>query len=644
MRILPIMSSRHRGLLVASVLVLVACHEGQDSPKGCELSAASAASVLLAVGGGAEVGETRAGADDGGCIAFFGASDGRSEARTVVARGRSSRDAAHAAARRWSEVTGRGIDAQVWLKLDVVAELISFADPNGPASTGARHGSEFSESRSDALPPVRQTAFQSAEPSLYGVADAEFQVALLPEEIMAHRMVDERHRFRLLHYDTFRARHPDRATEDPPPWAWRFRSRSYFLDLSEPEPRVRRLFRGQHAEVPTDVRSLEARAVWAMDYLKRAVADDGRFAYSYSPVADRIDTSYNMVRHAGAVYAMLELVARQAQIGSPDLELLAAAERATDYLVQEIRPCPRLRYEPQAEDVPDHHRRHGLCLVEANESKLGGHGLAALALLQHPDIANRTEHLEVAVGLGERILSVLRPDGRFDPHKVRWSDGTHFRFESEYYPGEAIYALTRLFRVTGERRWIAAARRASDFRVRERYAEDGDFTDETLPHDHWLSYGLRELAELDPRPWDAAYLRRLSRLIVDAQHRDVDPPDWAGGFYEPPRSAPTATRAEALGSILTALAGTEPGLAEELDGLGAALCRALAFQLRAQYTAPRVIYYAEPRRALGGIAGGLTDDEIRIDYPQHTSSSLVTAVGLMERGVLSCPDLDVIDL
>lgn len=625
---------RARWSPVASLCLVFAaagCGDG-GPPQGCPITGGGADGILQRA---VEIGSGEPVAASGPCVAFFGASDGRSAARTVIGRGRDAASASRSAIRAWSVVTGSDLADQVWFKLDVVAELLAFqgADRLGPTpSDRERPGSRS----------ARATAFEQAERSLYGVADADFGVGLLADELMAYRLVDVQHRFRLLHYDTFRARNPHRATEQPPAWAWRFRTYSFFLDGSEPDAEAHRLFRGRPAEVQTDAASLDAQAVLAMDYLRRAVGEDGRFLYSFFPVANRVDTSYNMVRHAGAVYAMLELAGRSSGRQSPDAALLAAADRATDYLVGEVRPCPQLRYEPKPDDVPDHHRRHGLCLVEANESKLGGHGLAVLALLQHPDLDAHPERLEVAVGLGERILSVLQPDGRFEPHKVRWSDGTHFRYESEYYPGEAIYALTRLFRVTGERRWLEAARRASDYRVRVRYAPDGGFTDETIPHDHWLAYGLRELAELGPRPWDAAYLRRLGRLIADAQHREIDPPDWAGGFYEPPRAAPTATRAEALGSILTALGGPygdgpDAAPAEELNTIAEALCHALAFQLRAQYTSARAFDYEEPQRALGGISGSLTDDEIRIDYPQHTSSSLVTAVGLMERGLLSCP-------
>ena len=643
-------ASRARRLVVRAALVSalasgLSCG-GPDGPAGCEITAVDAEQILLRDVEGVGSGE-RSG---GPCVAFFGASDGLSEAVTVIGRGTDGANAVRAAMGRWSAVTDRPLGEQVWWKLDVVAAMIPFAGvrsaetpPDEMPGMQDTQGVEVTEGTvqppletDSRRPPARPTTFQSAERSLYGVADADFEVALLPEEIMAHRVVDDRHRFRLLQYDAFRDRHPHRATEDPPIWTWRFRSQSYFLDRTEPQPTARRLFRGQHAGVRTDLEALDQGAELAMDYLQRGVTDDGRFVYSYSPVANRVDTSYNMVRHAGTVYAMLELYGLHPERRDPDL--LAAADRATDHLLGEIRPCPRLRYEPKADDVPDHHRRHGMCLVEANESKLGGHGLALLALLQHPDIARRPERLEVAIGLGERILSVLRPDGRFDPHKVRWSDGTHFVFDSEYYPGEAIYGLTRLFRVTGDRRWLHGARRASDYRVRVRYAPDGAFTDETIPHDHWLAYGLRELAELDPRPWDAEYLRRLGRLIVEAQHGPtVDPPDWAGGFYEPPRTAPTATRAEALGSILAAVGSPDAVPPGEWELFADALCRAVTFQLRTQYTPARSFYFEAPQRALGGLSGSLTDDEIRIDFPQHTSSSLVAAMRRMERGDLTCP-------
>ncbi len=63
------------------------------------------------------------------------------------------------------------------------------------------------------------------------------------------------------------------------------------------------------------------------DYLIEAVKQDGRFVYAYLPKTDSESESYNILRHAGTIYAMADLYT---ETGDP--LLLDAIERAVAYL------------------------------------------------------------------------------------------------------------------------------------------------------------------------------------------------------------------------------------------------------------------------------------------------------------------------
>ena len=541
-------------------------------------------------------------ANAGPCTVFLGVSNGSSYARTAMGRGHDLVAGASRAARLLHQHDPQSGPDAIWLKIDLIDEVLAIE----------AGGEDLSK-----LPR-----------SLYGLADSDWEQSLLPDELVSHRVVDSRHRFRPRRLRQFSSLFPWRASKSTPDWRWRFSTVSYLQVADQP---FERLFRSQPTEVSLASADLIESAHAAGHYLRRAVRDDGSYDYEYLPKSDRSDDDYNLLRHAGATYAMLELYHQIA-----DDEILVAAEVALDYLLRQIEPCPPL---PDAVGTaPVHDEANGLCAVEDDESKLGGNGLAILALLEHPHALERQESLRVARGLGERVLALLREDGRFHPHKVRWSDGAAYDFVSEYYPGEATFALTRLYRATGERRWLDAARRAASQRVQGRYAEGGEFTLAGLPHDHWLAYALAELAELDPDPADAPYLRRLATSIAMLQNDHSVAPDWDGGFYSPPRSAPTATRAEALASILAVLPAGDAAVPSAQDSL----CRALAFQLRSQFGPERSFYLADPQRAFGGISRSLTDYSIRIDYPQHTSSSLLAAARLQVDGRLDCPEKIVV--
>ncbi|MGB6338068.1 MAG: hypothetical protein WBG96_20885 [Thermoanaerobaculia bacterium] len=100
-----------------------------------------------------------------------------------------------------------------------------------------------------------------------------------------------------------------------------FRTRGFYVDAEQVLP----LYRGHRHSVSTPPGELLAAATRAGEYLERAVAADGRFVYSYLPKTDREKESYNILRHAGTVYSMLELYAVTQRP-----ELLAAARLALD--------------------------------------------------------------------------------------------------------------------------------------------------------------------------------------------------------------------------------------------------------------------------------------------------------------------------
>jgi hypothetical protein len=64
----------------------------------------------------------------------------------------------------------------------------------------------------------------------------------------------------------------------------------------------------------------------------------------------------------------------------------------------------------------------------------------------------------------------------------------------------------------------------------------------------------------------------------------------------------------------------------------AALLRLAAFQLRCQITPENAFFLPRPDRALGGFRSGLVDGEVRIDYVQHSVSSLLGLRGILLGG------------
>lgn len=344
------------------------------------------------------------------------------------------------------------------------------------------------------------------------------------------------------------------------------------------------------------------------DYLVAHTGPDGFFVYQYNPVTDKTSSSYNILRHAGTTYSLLELYEATGK-----KTYLEAAERALTFLADQVVTCP---------GVPD-----ALCIEEGNEIKLGGNALAVLALskyaaLMHsdgtPDVAS--EYVSLAQKLAKFLTGVQTPDGEFSVHKITADSGVDSGFESEYYPGEALFALARLYLLDGDEQWITAAHLGAHWLIEVR---DKNVPTQNLLHDHWLLYALNELYAHQTDDLYFSHAKRIAESILSAQHsgKSGSQREWNGGFYNPPRSTPTATRSEGLGAAYRIFKRNG-------DGVYAAAARfamenAAVFQLKTQFTAQKLRELGAHRTGLGGFHESLDAYDVRIDYVQHNISALL---------------------
>ena len=223
-----------------------------------------------------------------------------------------------------------------YYKLDFVTEVFEIDDP------------DFDE-------PV------DYERSLYGLAFSETTAeAFLAEENVANTLINSDLEIKtgnLEDYTGISDTTFKRSAE-----IYFFTTESFYFDNSG---EIVDLYRGHpiYEEVTAELVLDSAEA--AGEYLKDAVKEDGSFVYDYLPKTDSEKDDYNILRHAGTVYSMLELY----QV-TYDEELKAAAELALSYLVNQIQLCYSAPYGE-------------LCVVEDSEVKIGGNGLSLVSLSEY---------------------------------------------------------------------------------------------------------------------------------------------------------------------------------------------------------------------------------------------------------------------
>ena len=338
-----------------------------------------------------------------------------------------------------------------------------------------------------------------------------------------------------------------------------------------------------------------AHIILSADYLTRSVKTDGRFVYSYLPDQDREEGGYNILRHAGTVYSMVEAYEK-----SPKPELKSTIERAIEYLLSQTQAGLG-------------NKEKELVLAESGSAKLGGSGLTILALAKYTEVFKDKKYLPQAQKLAQGIKAFQQTDGRFlskyNLHTNKWDD-----FVSEYYPGEAIFGLIELFEVDQNPQWKQMAELGAHWLIDVR---DKDKPEQKLPHDHWLLYGLNELHKLDPQQKYFDHAMKIARAISAAQKK-IDP--WKGSYYNPPRSTPTSTRNEGL---CAAYQIAKRAKSPDADAIRQTVELGLEFQIQMHIGPEEAAKYKNPARALGGVVEGPGKSRVQIDYVQHSISSLL---------------------
>ncbi len=346
---------------------------------------------------------------------------------------------------------------------------------------------------------------------------------------------------------------------------------------------------------PRDERQVLREAIdAAAGYLVRACGPDGRFVYRVHLDDPTPLPRDNILRHAGAMYALAQHHRRW-----PSAEAAAALGRASRQLEAHVAPGDGWS---AVFSTPAH-----------REAKLGATGLALVAWthIDPPPV-----DLGSLRALGAFVRYMQAPDGRF-VSKYFAGGGRDDGWQSLYYPGEAALGATLLAERDPGAGWEALAERALMYLHRERQG------DVRVPLDHWALLATRALhragslrAELQSHAEQICH----SMLLANASPPPGHP--LHGCFTGDGRTTPTATRLEGLIAALSFLddQALRARIRREVDaGIG--------FLLRARVRGGPMDG-AMPRALR---LGDETDDEageVRIDYVQHALSAWMDYLAL----------------
>lgn len=375
----------------------------------------------------------------------------------------------------------------------------------------------------------------------------------------------------------------------------------------------------------------------AAQYLLASIQSNGQFVYRLNTNPKiKIKPKYNILRHAGTIYALCSY-----QQLFPHCDTPAATQRAGEFLVEKaIAPLPE---EPDILAVWSDPEINGS--DKPKQAKLGGTGLGLVALSQiqrmQPDWISVTKLRQ----LGKFITYMQKEDGSFAAKYVPSQGGIRDDWQSLYYPGEAALGLLELYQQDPQEIWLQAALDSLTYLARSRQGK------KQVPADHWALLATEKLFSLtteDRRSGSSNLLTNHARQICQQILRNLPEQQVIEGWGLVPgvsaslnagvsaslnpsgRTTPTATRLEGLLAAWSFLPESAMGeLMEEAIRAG------MVFLQRSQIREGK--FAGGIPRAIAPISSTRNSEdtrqsiqkfnrratEIRIDYVQHALSATI---------------------
>ncbi len=354
-------------------------------------------------------------------------------------------------------------------------------------------------------------------------------------------------------------------------------------------------------------------ATSAAEWMTRAAQPGGKYVYGYDRESDLVSSGYNEVRHAGVTMALYQAAGRLDHTAA-----LVAADAGVTWIEDRLKH----RNGWAALPTPDGRR-----------AKLGSTSLAVVALAERRAATGEDRYDALMRELGAFIAAMQRPDGGFHAIWLFDDDSVDTTATSRFYPGEALWALALLHEAFPGEGWDRRALDAARYLVEQR-DEDEAIPFPPLP-DHWLAYGLAEMAEWAP-PADEAFVRALGGrfgLLIRTEAQE--------GGLRPVLGKPARLSGGSLGVLVEGLAAiwrlaaADPRLADMQPAIEERLACGAAILARRQAGAGEAAAASRPALTEGA---WFHHGETRMDDQQHAFSGLLYAGDALEGRTHREPD------
>ena len=196
---------------------------------------------------------------------------------------------------------------------------------------------------------------------------------------------------------------------------------------------------------------------------------DGEFIYEFSPLDDSEIDDYNIVRHAGSMWSLVESFDKNDHDAALKKEkIIKGLKYLKRYIVRKDKDT------------------YFIANMDENLVTLGTLALYVVALVSYTNKFNDNQFKILIKKLCNGILSLQEEDGSFI-HIIKTKDfSVKKKFSIVYYDGESTLALLKAYGLFKDERYLDGVKKAIN------YFNDNNYL---TYYDHWISYTMNELSK-----------------------------------------------------------------------------------------------------------------------------------------------------
>ena len=366
------------------------------------------------------------------------------------------------------------------------------------------------------------------------------------------------------------------------------------------------------------------------EFLLRAVHEDEHGFYKkYDVLNDDFGSRLHTVYSASIIYTLLKIY---------DFD-------EDERILQGIADWGGFLLSMQSEDKETYGAFHYSYYFKSGEKQprfvVGTTALSIFTLLDLYDRTADSKYLEAAKLGGNWLTTMQESDGWMKAYKeYKGGEWVYGEKKSLLYNGQVLSALSRLYKVTGEKRYYDAAEKIAQC-FTEKVEKEGcylgdDYRSKNSISSAWVVMSLLDFYKINQDEYYKDIILECSSELLERQKQDTDEPLYYGTWDRAYSTSGNGWLAEVMMEMYKFCQEQNMGGCDEYQE---AVVKVIWWIIQNTYSEENTFFLKEPQKAIGGSFWNYENRYVRTDSVCHAVNAYVGIINDLEDGwLLSIPE------